>query len=549
MIIACLWAVVLVPTSEASPSPAPATARQLITVQTAGSSSTSGTLSAWEKDGMDEWVRVLGPVSVLVGAGGVGQASEKVAKTPAGTFMLTESFGRQPNPGTVMPYFKTDSQDWWNGNSNSPQYNTHVRQSASPGGASENLLAAGAVYDYAVNIGFNLGRTPGAGSAFFLHVTNGRPTAGCVAIDRTSMIWLLNWLNPAKNPTIDIRVGPEWLPDPAESSHNPIGDLNNLTSAATPSTLTLNGWAFDPDSDEPTMLHIYDSRPDGTVSGHAYLADVLRPDVAAAYGVSALHGFAITLNAPGAGLHRICVYAINVGRGTTNPEVGCREITVPNPVGNVDSVANLNSGEIVVSGWGADPSDAGAEVAVHVYVVGPSGTFSTATSTTTLRPDVMAAISWAGLHQGFRVSVPTMGAGQNRVCAYAINVVAPHNNPSLGCRDVLVQNATGSFDGISVNGDGIQVSGWALNPNNESERVQIHIYDSGPLGIRSYGGIMADQSRPDVAAAFSGVDAKHGFASNVPLVGTGSHRVCLYAISTAGGNNNPQIGCRSITVG
>jgi len=47
----------------------------------------------------------------------------------------------------------------------------------------------------------------GAGSAFFLHITNGAPTAGCVATDRAALQSLMRWLQPAASPVIAIGVG------------------------------------------------------------------------------------------------------------------------------------------------------------------------------------------------------------------------------------------------------------------------------------------------------------------------------------------------------
>jgi L,D-peptidoglycan transpeptidase YkuD (ErfK/YbiS/YcfS/YnhG family) len=71
----------------------------------------------------------------------------------------------------------------------------------------ENLGQAGAVYDYAAVIDYNRRPArPGAGSAFFLHVTNGHPTRGCVATDRTAMITILRWLDPHQHPMISLSV-------------------------------------------------------------------------------------------------------------------------------------------------------------------------------------------------------------------------------------------------------------------------------------------------------------------------------------------------------
>ncbi len=51
-------------------------------------------------------------------------------------------------------------------------------------------------YDYAAVMGVNLARVPGAGSAFFLHVSTGRATAGCVAIPSVNVVGILRWLKP-----------------------------------------------------------------------------------------------------------------------------------------------------------------------------------------------------------------------------------------------------------------------------------------------------------------------------------------------------------------
>ncbi len=197
---------------------APANSSQLITVNSASAGSSYATLSAWQRGAGGEWVRVAGPVPARVGGSGIGAAREGSDTTPAGTYPLTVAFGSLANPGTRMPYFQTDPLDWWDENPSSPTYNLHVRQSASPGGASENLYYSGTAYDYAVNIGYNLARVPGAGSAIFLHVGTGDSTAGCVSIDQGTLTGIMRWLDPAQSPTIDIRVGAAVTPGPLLTS-------------------------------------------------------------------------------------------------------------------------------------------------------------------------------------------------------------------------------------------------------------------------------------------------------------------------------------------
>jgi L,D-peptidoglycan transpeptidase YkuD (ErfK/YbiS/YcfS/YnhG family) len=198
------------PEGSTLPLPVEPPGSQVVTVVAASSSSTSAQLTAWQL-GDDGWTAVLGPVTARVGSAGVGRASEGSARTPAGTFGLTEAFGRAGDPGTALPYRVVDGDDWWVSDPASPRYNQYAE--CAPGScdfdeaAGENLAAAGAVYDSAVVIDYNRGGTPGAGSAFFLHVTNGAPTAGCVAIDRGSVQALLRWLDPGAAPVVSIGVG------------------------------------------------------------------------------------------------------------------------------------------------------------------------------------------------------------------------------------------------------------------------------------------------------------------------------------------------------
>ncbi|GEE01844.1 hypothetical protein nbrc107696_22900 [Gordonia spumicola] len=199
--------------------------KQMIVVTAPVATSQTATLTAFEKDEAGVWKPVIGPTKAWLGEKGMGKAQDNVYRTPQGTFALDQAFGRQANPGTKMPYFQTDTQDWWDSNPQSPTYNTHVRQQASPGGDSENLYNSGPVYDYAVNIAHNPNRVPGDASAIFLHVTDEKPTWGCVAIDRQKMIDVLKWLDPSKSPKITIGVNVDAPKDAPATEASPNGDL------------------------------------------------------------------------------------------------------------------------------------------------------------------------------------------------------------------------------------------------------------------------------------------------------------------------------------
>jgi L,D-peptidoglycan transpeptidase YkuD (ErfK/YbiS/YcfS/YnhG family) len=45
-------------------------------------------------------------------------------------------------------------------------------------------------------IDYNTARTPGRGSAIFLHVDHGSGTAGCVSLPTSSLLKVLRWEQP-----------------------------------------------------------------------------------------------------------------------------------------------------------------------------------------------------------------------------------------------------------------------------------------------------------------------------------------------------------------
>ncbi len=192
--------------APAAADPAAAQPTQWVVVGVPAASATSGTLTAYQRVGT-EWKAVLGPTPAKVGELGVGAPADGVYRTPEGTFGFDQAFGRQPNPGTKMPYFQATEQDWWDEDAKSSTYNTHVQSSDKPSSIAENLYDSGPVYDYAVNIASNPQRIPGKVAGIFLHVTDGSPTWGCVAIGRDQMKSVLSWLDPAQDPQITIGVG------------------------------------------------------------------------------------------------------------------------------------------------------------------------------------------------------------------------------------------------------------------------------------------------------------------------------------------------------
>jgi hypothetical protein len=88
----------------------------------------------------------------------------------------------------------------------------------------------------------------------------------------------------------------------------------------------------------------------------------------------------------------------------------------------------------------------------------------------------------------------------------------------------------------------VRVAGWSLDPDTAASN-DVHVYvDSAGVSVR------ADRGRGDIANAFPGYGAAHGFDVTVPM-GPGGHNVCAYGINAAGGGGNTLLGCRFVQLG
>jgi uncharacterized protein YkwD len=352
------------------------------------------------------------------------------------------------------------------------------------------------------------------------------------------------------NPTTPSNPPPTTPPSGGGNSGaaSPIGALDNGSLSGI--TYTVSGWSFDPNTPANSIeVHVYDQRPDGTSAGVALQANRNRSDIARIYpSAGAAHGFEGSVQLKGSGRHRVCAFGINIGPASPNSVLGCRDIDVPGPTGALDGATSTAPGALSVSGWSADIAAAGNSE-VHVYVSNGSGQSGTGgIRTGGSRADVARVVPWAGGNTGWSATVPARGLGDNTVCAYAINANPPGLNPQIGCRTVNVQDAFGSLDGVTVSGGRMTVAGWALNPNNRGEQVEIHVYDYGPSGVKGSAGNRAGASRADVGRAFPGYGNNHGFSISQPISGRGKHTICAFAITTGGGMGNPMLGCRDVTL-
>jgi L,D-peptidoglycan transpeptidase YkuD (ErfK/YbiS/YcfS/YnhG family) len=153
---------------------------------------------------------VLGPWSARIGYAGFappGQKREGDGRTPSGSFGFQFMFGIRPDPRVHYSYRRVHTYDSWVDDPASPLYNEWVDvRTQDPGNAPEAMFQAPA-YDYGAVIAYNTARTPGLGSAIFLHGDVGGPTAGCVSLPQRELLHVLRWLDPAHAPLIEMGVG------------------------------------------------------------------------------------------------------------------------------------------------------------------------------------------------------------------------------------------------------------------------------------------------------------------------------------------------------
>ena len=146
---------------------------------------------------------IAGPAQIPVAFGRSGIAANKRegdGATPRGSFRLVRLWWRAdrlPRPRTLLPTQRIGPGDAWSEDPNDRRYNRAVKRKAEEPG--DRLWRTDQLYDLIIELDHNTRpRVAGRGSAVFVHVARPGfgPTAGCIALERKRLHWLLSRIGP-----------------------------------------------------------------------------------------------------------------------------------------------------------------------------------------------------------------------------------------------------------------------------------------------------------------------------------------------------------------
>jgi D-alanyl-D-alanine dipeptidase len=210
---------------NSSLSEALAESRQLILVTTSGWDGVDGEMRLYERGSAnDQWKAAGEKITVVVGRNGmawgkglhgdaIGEGPVKQegdGRAPAGAFSLSSAFGyaRQEQAGDVkLPYVQAVATLECVDDPQSAHYNSIVdraRVENPDWKSSERMRRDDDQYRWGVVVDHNAKGAPGCGSCIFMHIweTQGKGTAGCSAMNLSSMERLLRWLDVKKQPML-----------------------------------------------------------------------------------------------------------------------------------------------------------------------------------------------------------------------------------------------------------------------------------------------------------------------------------------------------------
>ena len=161
-------------------------------------SGTSGTLTVFSNSNgkRQELLRT----DAYVGRNGCStEKREGDGKTPVGMYEIRRGFGLATPPAVNIAYTRLTGKELWVDDVASTRYNQWVTADVAPKdwNSAENLSKELVAYKYAAVVEYNTASiVKGAGSAIFLHCSEGKPTSGCISVPEEAMVKILGLMKP-----------------------------------------------------------------------------------------------------------------------------------------------------------------------------------------------------------------------------------------------------------------------------------------------------------------------------------------------------------------
>ncbi len=178
-------------------------------------------------------------------------------------------------------------------------------------------------------------------------------------------------------------------------------------------------------------------------------------------------------------------------------------------------------------------------------------------------PDDLWIANWNGRADGADPYVPTDAwSDHQRIHQYRGGHDETWGGVTINIDNNYVEGATagsassgddprGSFEIADSPAPGqVQIAGWAFDPNAPLKPLAIRAFLGGreDEGASRYElGPVANRERSDLLALFPSAGAAHGFDVSFPVIGSGSQRLCVYALDIGPGSDE-LLGCRRVGV-
>lgn len=215
------------------------------------------------------------------------------------------------------------------------------------------------------------------------------------------------------------------------AASSPFGVLEKVSASG--NTVTLTGWAADPDNlAQPLKIN---AGYDGSAAVVTSAKVVSRPDIALSRNVGGNQGFSVTITVRD-GSHLVCAAAVNIGIGVNRQLGSClkvyvgltaAEIAARSPQGALEATRAQSATSIGVRGWASDPDNRAASIKVMAYL---DGTLAATVTASVPRPDLVTS-QQVGPAAGYSFAIPAL-TGSHNVCLWAVNI-GVGNNKLLGC--------------------------------------------------------------------------------------------------------------------